>query len=290
MQPMNETVGLFKYLDESKLVFFEDCLVLLTPPIYLNDPLDFLPKGRIPSEDEILKAWQENERDTVLSSVVHLPTDFALRAQQDRLTATRAHLTTTEVVTRYGEHYQKAISGIYGIVSLTEAHLSRLMWAHYARSHAGFVAEFAAGEETEADGFTRRSCAVGPELFAVKVNYPPSFQLPSFSKNAENVLEVCCTKHPLWEYEKEWRIIAPLEKSIVYPPISNTGSEVDKWYCLPFDPKNLRRVIFGMRMKPEVKQQLCCMLDQENFRHVQKQTTGINPKTGELVLHPFESA
>ncbi len=38
--------GLFKYLDESKLDFFEKSMVFLTPPCHLNDPWDFRPKGR----------------------------------------------------------------------------------------------------------------------------------------------------------------------------------------------------------------------------------------------------
>jgi len=72
-------------LDASKLVFFENCLVLPTPPIYLNDPWDFLPKGRLPSEDEILKVWCEIETDISRASIISLPVGFAQREQQGRL-------------------------------------------------------------------------------------------------------------------------------------------------------------------------------------------------------------
>jgi Protein of unknown function (DUF2971) len=283
MQPMNETVGLFKYLDASKLVFFENCLVLLTPPIYLNDPWDFLPKGRVPSEDEILKVWREIETDIARSSVITLPADYAQREQRERFDGVRAGVTSEKFIGGWGEHYQKEIGRFIGIVSLTELPLSRLMWAHYADSHKGFVAEFAAGEETAAYGFTIRMCAVGP-VVAAKVKYHPDFQ--QISKKADNVHEVIWSKHPDWEKEKEWRIICPLQHSIARQ-VNRPGGELLKRYLLPFAPVGLRRVIFGMRMEVEVKQRLCNMLGREEFKHVQKQVTDIDPQSGEMVLNPL---
>lgn len=284
---MNETFGLFKYLSPEKLVFFEDRLVLLTPPIYLNDPWDFLPKGRVPSEDEILKVWREVETDIAHSSVIALPAEYAQREQRERLDRIRAGVTSEKFVGGEGKHYQKEIGRFFGIVSLTELPLSRLMWAHYADSHKGIVAEFAAGEETAAYGFTIRMCAVGPVFaaFAAKVKYHPDFQ--PISKNADNVHEVCLSKHPDWEKEKEWRIIWPLQQSIARQISRPGGGELLKRYCLPFAPSGLRRVIFGMRMEVEVKQRLCNMLGREEFKHVQKQVTDIDPQTGEMVLNPL---
>ena len=283
---MNETPGLFKYLSPDKLVFFENCLVLLTPPIYLNDPWDFRPKGRMPSEEEILKAWQEHESDIARSSVIALPADYAQREQRERFDSIRAGVTSEKFVGGEGEHYQKEIGSFFGIVSLTQLPFSRLMWANYADSHKGFVAEFAAGEETAAYGFTIRMCAVGP-VAAAKVKYHPDFQ--QISKNADNVHEVCWSKHPDWENEKEWRIICPLQESIARQVNRPCGGELLKRYFLPFAPGGLRRVIFGMRMEVEVKQRLCDMLGREEFKHLQKETTAIHPETGELVSKPLES-
>jgi hypothetical protein len=143
MQPMNETVGLFKYLNASKLDFFEQGLVLLTPPIYFNDPWDFLPKGRVPSEAEILNVWREIETDIAGSSVIALPAEYAQCEQRDRLDRIRAGVASEKFVGGEGEHFQKEIGGFSGSVSLTQLPLSRLIWAHYADSHKGFVAEFA---------------------------------------------------------------------------------------------------------------------------------------------------
>lgn len=159
---MNDGEGLFKYLDASKLAFFENCLVLLTPPIYLNDPWDFLPKGRVPSQGEILKVWRELETEVVRSSVIAVPVHFAQRERYERLNKMQVDSTSKDFLTKQGKYFQEQMSKLVGVVSLTELPLSRLMWAHYAQSHTGFVAEFATGEETEKCGFRIRMCAVGP--------------------------------------------------------------------------------------------------------------------------------
>src|ERR1017187_4181261 len=69
------------------------------------------------------------------------------------------------------------------------------------------------------------------------------------------------------EPEKEWRIICPLQQSIARQVNRPGGSEPLKRYFLSFEPRWLRSVIFGMRMEAGVKQRLCDMLGQEEFKH-----------------------
>ena len=289
---MNEPLGLFKYLspDSDKLVLFENRLVLLTPPIYLDDPWDFRPKGRFPSEDEILQAWREMEANIAGSPVITLPAEFASQAQLQRLEQIQSDVASTEFLAAQNVNYQSEISKIVGVTSLTELPLCRLMWAYYAKSHTGFVAEFGAVDRYEEYGFALRPCALGfrATTVAAKVRYRPYSEQPSLTKNAENVLDVCCTKHLKWEDQGEWRIVWPLKESIACTLTSKYG-EPQKRFCLMFAPRGLRRVIFGMRMKPEVRQRLCDMLGREEFKHVQKQVTDIDPQTGDLVVKPFES-
>jgi len=286
---MNESSGLFKYLSPDKLVFFEHRLVLLTPPVYLNDPWDFLPKGRIPSEDEILEVWRELEAAVGRSSAIHLPADSVRREQQEWLDRIRADFASSEFLAEQGKNYQQEISKVIGIVSLTELPLSRLMWAHYADSHRGFVAEFAAGAQTTKYGFSIRMCGVGSvvdgmlkPVAAGKVKYRSDFQ--EISRNTDNIHEVCWSKHADWEKEQEWRIICPLQNSLSATLSHATSGQGVERFCLPFAAEGLRRVIFGMRMAPEVRQRLCHMLDRSEFRHVQRQVSDIDPRTGEMVL------
>ncbi len=213
--------------------------------------------------------------------MIHLPVQFAQREQQERLERIRADFASKEFLSDQGKDYQKEIGKIVGVVSLTDLPLSRLTWAHYADSHRGFVAEFAAEEGAAAYGFTIRMCAVGP-VVAAKVKYHHDFQ--EISKDADNVQEVCWSKHPDWEQEQEWRVIWPLKKSLTCTLRHVNRAEPLKRFCLPFAPCGLRRVIFGMRMEAGLKQRLCVMLSRNEFQHVQKQVTDIDPHTGEMVL------
>jgi hypothetical protein len=158
------------------------------------------------------------------------------------------------------------------------------------------VAEFAGGEEIESHSFRIRPCAllrfnlekdVFEPVFAARVKYRAEFQ--EISKNADNVHEVHWAKHPDWATEKEWRMIWEQRESLRWRASGAKGSEPVERRCLPFAPEGLRSVIFGMRMQPKIKERLHNMLDQEAFKHVRKETTDIDPETGELVLKPLES-
>jgi len=277
---METTAGLFKYFDPSKLDFFEKGLLLLTPPIYMNDPWDFRPKGRTPSEAEIRQAWLENESEIAPASVLAVPADFLHRQRQERLEMMRADAGTNQFLAEQGENYQREIGKVVGLTCFTEKPLCRLMWAHYGQSHAGFVAEFDADEQFDQDGFDARGMGSGP--VAVKVKYLTTYH-QQITEDASNILAVLCTKHRAWDYEAEWRVIAPLARAIRYKLIKGDGER----FCVPFKPGNLRRVIFGMRMNTENKKRLLAMLAMREYNHVRQETTNVEPDSGELVLGPI---
>jgi hypothetical protein len=285
--PAKVAPSLFKYFDPSKLAIFEKRLMLLTPPIYMNDLWEFRPKGRTPSEDEIIMAWLEIEAVIALSSVLVVPARFAHHQQQDRLERIRAGLGSMDFLAGQGENYQKEISRVIGLVCFTENPLNRVMWGQYAGSHTGFVAELAAGDEFDYDGFIARE--MGTRLIAVKVKYPSTHGQISIAEDCSNILEICCSKHPQWGYEAEWRIIAPLAASIRHKLASDNGQESGVRFCIPFTPKNLLSIIFGERMKSDDKKRLLSLLAQEEFKHVRKETTAIDPKTGDLIRTRLES-
>jgi hypothetical protein len=277
--------GLFKYFPADKLVFFENRLVLLTPPKFLNDPWDFLPKGKTPTDEEIIKEWQKLEKEIAQSSTssTNIPVWFAQLQQKERLQRMFAAGKSREFVEGLPKYSQERVSTMYGIVALTEKPLCRLMWAHYAESHAGFVAEFATTQhfvEPE-EKLTCCSCMGFP---AAKVKYPPIFEWHPWT--SDNIVSQSWSKHPLWEYEQEWRMLLPLAGSVGCCIVAEKNNAPER-LCLPFSPEHLTRVIFGMRMKKETQQQLCLMLNRDEFKHVQKQTTDIDNETGELILKPY---
>ncbi|MGA2749152.1 MAG: DUF2971 domain-containing protein [Verrucomicrobiota bacterium] len=247
----SEAPGLFKYLapSEEKLFFFEKSMVMVTPPLYLNDPWDFLPRKPKFTKQEM-----------------------------ERLKANNPGLTNSELLAKYPPFFQREISKICGIVSLTEKPLCRLMWAHYAESHAGFVAEFDAPDGGQNYGRMMRASAVGP---AIQVGYSP--QVEPYMWDETDIFDACCTKHADWKYEQEWRVILPLDELPRFPTITRCSWLSEQRICWSFEPSRLRRVILGMRMKPVVMKRLLEMLRRNDFKDVKIQTTAVDPETGELI-------
>ncbi len=99
----------------------------------------------------------------------------------------------------------------FGVLSLTSKRDSVLMWSHYANSHKGFCLEF----DTSAKPFAS----------ARKVQYRETRH--SFDVDAspeETATSFLLAKHKDWEYEDEWRLIAPKgRKKYQFPPYALTG-------------------------------------------------------------------
>src|ERR1700690_3800670 len=120
--------GLFKYFPTNgdKLEWFASKQILLTPPEYFNDPWDFLVRFK-PYTDAQLE---------IKAREMRLPIEHLKQA-----------VTSNDFLAEESRNYQKEIGKIIGVVCLAENPLDRLMWAYYAESHRGFVAEFAHCEE-----------------------------------------------------------------------------------------------------------------------------------------------
>jgi len=272
--------GLFKYFPPDKLGFFENRQVLLTPPKYLNDAWDFLQKGRIRTDEEIARECQKFEKEMEEGKPV--PAELAQLRPEERWQKFYIAGKSQAFAEGLPNYSKERISLTHGIVSLTEKPSCRLMWAHYAGSHTGFVAEFVTQDRVKKEGHIFHGCI---NAFAAKVEYPTSFKLSPWT--SENIYDQFWSKHPDWKYEQEWRIVWELSLSISRCEKLYGHTEPLKYYCLPFEPANLAQVIFGMRMKQEDQRRLRLMLNQNEFKHVQKQITAIDNETGELILKPL---
>src|SRR5258706_3941347 len=224
-------MGLFKYFPPDKLDFFENRLVLLTPPKFLNDPWDFLPKGRNLTDEEITKECQKFEKEMAEGKPV--PAELAqLRPEErwQRFDIAGKSQAFAEGLPNCAKEY---VSKKYGIVSFAEKPSCRLMWAHYAESHSGFVAEFIASDHFVEPEEKLPSCScIG---FPVcKVKYPPSFKPRPWT--ADSIVGASWSKHPLWEYEQEWRMLLPLAESVRCCVVKTEKSDSER-YCFPFFPE-----------------------------------------------------
>lgn len=156
----------------------------------------------------------------------------------------------------YNETYldiQAGARASVAILCFSEAFDSIPMWSHYADSHSGLCI----GYDAECNFFNSMySCNYSENVGVLKpVTYTktrPQFLLPCDLVNNTGDWFVKSTD---WSYEKEHRILLPIDKANILE-----SSETPIW-AYKIDPINIKRVIFGCRMKDEYKRHVKTVLN-----------------------------
>ena len=147
------------------------------------------------------------------------------------------------------ERMARKLDELLGVMCLTEAANSLLMWAHYADSHQGFVVQF---DETS-PFFDRR---VGPDdelRHLRKVTY--SSRRPSLTLSEVKDGSAFLTKGLEWQYEAEWRMIVPLDGASKV-----IGSGPEAVHLFSFPAAAVTSVILGSRMADDKKAEIQAIL------------------------------
>jgi len=128
----------------------------------------------------------------------------------------------------------------YPIYSLSSHNNCPLLWAHYASCHAGFCIEleFPGNQPKQVD--YRKQIDSIPLVDFIKVRF--GLIGSDFGARIHDALLV---KLDCWAYEGEYRWIATNEMGRV--------PRGDKFIKIPYDPEWVKAIIFGCRMRPEVK-------------------------------------
>ena len=139
------------------------------------------------------------------------------------------------------------------IICFSETFSNILMWSHYAANHTGLCV----GYDAECDFFNSMyHCEYSQNIGELKpVVYSrerPQFNLPSDLVNDTNFW---FNKSIDWAYEKEHRILLPIDKAtlIASSPEPICGYKID--------PLNIRKIVMGCRMKSEYKKFIRKALD-----------------------------
>jgi hypothetical protein len=147
------------------------------------------------------------------------------------------------------ESFQKRFSQHFGIVCFASKHECLLMWGHYARSHSGFVVEFA------------------PEhpLFS-----PSEFEKVVYSENRPSIdildyRKIILQKSPEWSYEQEFRLVKPLPT--LSKALRRDGKEK---YFLPLPLDAVKAVYIGMRMPEQNRDELLKSVNSTGREHIAK--------------------
>ena len=164
---------LYKYFPPGRN-FFEERFLRFTPRTALNDPFEIRP-----SESSLAEQMKRNHPDKLMD-------DF----EGDYETIFNPILGA--------DFFHK-----HGILSLSKTRNNLLMWSHYSKNHSGYVIGFDANHEF----FNRTNKKYKQPGKVYKVTH-------AYSRNRkiENINDWYFHKSIDWKYEKEYRMILPLNE------------------------------------------------------------------------------
>jgi hypothetical protein len=185
---------LYKYLSVEKADewLIGEHSILLTPPLYLNDLLEFRVRREPADAEERRAMFEEFQRDR--------PSNLTFEEFN------RA-ITSNEHMDGEGEDMRRGLSEAVGVVSLTSDPVNELMWAHYGLN-TGVAIGYRSSDVTERNGLRGRSLSLG---LALEVNYTNEVFL--LKRDFSDAALHLSTKRICWVYEKEWRIVEGLQEA-----------------------------------------------------------------------------
>jgi hypothetical protein len=252
---------LYKYLTVEKAdewLIGEDS-ILLTPPIYLNDLLEFRIRREpadIAEERALFDRFQKENPSPQLSFEEYFQ-----------------NTTRREYIDGEAEYLRNRLSEINGVVSLTSDPFNELMWAHYGLN-SGVAIGYSSEDVVELNGLRGRGIPLG---LALEVIYDDSV-IPVKKDFSDAALRLC-TKRKCWAYENEWRILMPLQG------VKIKERDGKKFYALPTCRDQIAHVVFGANANQDFIERITAWL-RPNTQLLQKLL--IDPNTHNLVLSDIE--
>lgn len=274
---------LWKYLSPERANVFSDLTLRFTQAAAFNDPFEVVPyvAELLPQHAEnqyfaqfdsaVPELYEESLRKVLAEHDLTLDEIDSFLAESGSLASARKLLTPPDLIAQakdylklfsraavdaatptFGRSFQEKFGERFGILSLSADPSSLLMWAHYADCHRGFVLGLRAEHE-----FLIRKDAVGAIGRALPVEYAQSRpaitaydpSIPIETHANRLVRQILLTKSVEWKYEREYRMVLPLDDQTSYPH-HVTGHDC---HLFSVPPEAIAAVIFGARMTSEAK-------------------------------------
>jgi Protein of unknown function (DUF2971) len=245
---------LYKYLAPDRVPVLESLTIRFTQPGALNDPFDVKPHIT-----EVISSGSEFEEqmDSVLAN--EMPKlNAALAAESGgEITPEIADILSNYVRTVGKGNFERlakqmlptvrslfhdTINRFIGVLSLSEDPLNLLMWSHYGQSHQGFVLGF-----DSAHAYFNQKISDHDEFRHLRqIEYRN--ERPTGPLNAMDGVTVFVVKSSAWQYEREWRMLLPLEHA-------SQRIETEKWpiYLFGYPADAVKEVILGASIAKETR-------------------------------------
>lgn len=130
----------------------------------------------------------------------------------------------------------------YPIYSVSGYCTSNLLWSHYSSSHEGFCIEFKFEEIEQPEKVTYQKDIASVSLFDLLRH---NFGVDTSAEFGIKIKNALLIKLEEWGYENEYRWIAHSSMGKV--------PKGKKFIKIGYDPRKVKSIIFGCRMKPGVR-------------------------------------
>ena len=256
---------LYKYATPERIDILLNGVIRFTQPSALNDIFEFATPfaGLLPS-------WIEDELQSILNEygqrylgVAASLAVLRLKLRDEALAVLYASTLSKVTRVRLGDHLrrwlsryverhqpgagsrvQKSFGKRFGVLSLSETATNVVMWSHYADSHRGLVFEIDVEEAFPERDDPSFPFTIGtPQKVVYDADRPAWFLYDPFGKPFGDQIEnLFLRKNIQWQYEREWRLVYPLDRPKKYP---HTVSGL--CHLFPLVRAGVKGVIFGAR-------------------------------------------
>ena len=286
----------YKYVTAERIDILQNRLIRFTQPKLLNDPFEARPNFHATKEGfarefanairQDSRTWEECRRETQTNLDRQA---FADRLEENPDNAAQLYRSLgwepplSELLGKsYGlpERLYELYNRV-GILSLSETPDNRLMWAHYAGDHTGFVLmldgshDFFKGDDLSpkiAKGFAK------PERVEYRLERPrTSIEDPP--------REILLIKDFDWKYEKEWRYLKHIDDAA---KLCGDSTLPVALFRLP--PKCIMGVILGYNSSEDLQNKVVALRhDDPEFGHLQILQAGASTTRYRLVIKKIET-
>lgn len=166
---------------------------------------------------------------------------------------------TSPILSEIAQSITNAANDLLGIICLTEVRDSLLMWGHYTDAHKGLIFGFDPShpffdQRVREDDVIRSLRKVSYSKHRPRVTlYDSTLGDAELADSFAN--QFFLTKFQDWSYEKEWRMILPLEQSTL----------VDGAHLLALPEGCLTEVVLGNRISDTDRETIETCLDADGF-------------------------
>jgi hypothetical protein len=278
-------VRLFKYLPPRRIDVLRTTRVCFSRPSTLNDIFELQPVFEHLGSPAHVKGVLTREQWEV-NLDKHTEEAFARRRPEERggMTLEEAKARMRQLAGSYedvagqvheivesnkadvGAEVLARLDRTVGVFCLSEIPTNLLMWALYAQRHEGFLLEFDSGHSF----FHQRHGRNGEFGTVMSVEYGTR---PKTLMVEATMGELFFTKSAEWSYEREWRIVLPLERATESKPTKHGAAPV---HLFAFPPDSLVSVVLGCRMSDKAAV-LDALRANEALQHVRRRRAVQDP-------------